>query len=139
MASPVIRWLVGSLGGNARGDADEAHRFLDTIHVKVRMAELLAGRSMAGRSDFIEHEGRRRPHRRPGEGKADPERAVRALVLAELETGEKSRKHLDVATEKLGANPRHPLQLRLLPLENAGQIKPPQGRPRWWLALASDP
>jgi hypothetical protein len=125
MASPAIRWFVGSLGGNARGDADEAHRFLDTIDVKVRMAEMLAGRSMAGRSDFIEHEGRRRPHRHPGEGKADPERACPRTRPRRARDRREVAQAPRRGDREARREPRHPLTSPVsLPLENAGQIKP---------------
>jgi hypothetical protein len=49
---------------------------------------------------------------------------VRALILAELETGEKSRKHLDaVAAEKLGANPDTVYKSGLEPLRKDERIK----------------
>ena len=56
-------------------------------------------------------------------GKRIPSELVRELILAELETGEKSRKHLDaIALEKLGANP-DTLYRGLEPLRKDGRIK----------------
>jgi AAA domain len=57
-------------------------------------------------------------------GKRIPAELVRELVLAELETGEKSRKHLDtVAMEKLGASANTVYQSGLEPLRKDDRIK----------------
>jgi AAA domain len=57
-------------------------------------------------------------------GKRIPPELVRELVLAELESGEKSRKHLDeVALEKLGASGDTVYQSGLDPLRKAGRVK----------------
>jgi hypothetical protein len=59
------------------------------------------------------------------EGKRVPAELVRALILAELETGEQTRKHLDaVAAEKLGANADTVYKSGIAPLQQAGTIKP---------------
>jgi AAA domain len=57
-------------------------------------------------------------------GKRIPPEFVRALILAELETGEQSRKQLDAAAkEKLGANPDTVYKSGLDPLNKAGRIR----------------
>jgi AAA domain len=57
-------------------------------------------------------------------GKRIPAELVRELILAELETGEKARKHLDaVAEAKLGASPDTVYQSGLDPLRKAGRVK----------------
>jgi hypothetical protein len=57
-------------------------------------------------------------------GKRIPGELVRELILAELETGEKSRKHLDaIAAEKLGAQPDTVYKSGLDPLKRAERIK----------------
>jgi hypothetical protein len=57
-------------------------------------------------------------------GKRIPAELVRELILAEVETGEKSRKHLDaIALEKLGANPDTVYKSGLEPLNRAGRVK----------------
>ncbi len=54
-----------------------------------------------------------------------PSELVRELILAELDTGEKSRKHLDaIALEKLGANPDTVYKSGLKPLQDAKRVKP---------------
>ena len=58
-------------------------------------------------------------------GKRVPSELVRELVLAELETGEKTRTHLDaVAADKLGANPDTVYKSGISPLQKDGLIKP---------------
>jgi AAA domain len=58
-------------------------------------------------------------------GKRVPGELVRALILAELATGEKSRKHLDaVALEKLGASGNTLYRSGLDPLRKGDWIKP---------------
>ena len=74
-------------------------------------------------------------------GKRVPSELLQALVLAELETGEKSRDYLDdVAKEKLGANPDTVYKGGLYPLKTAGRIKPRKdgtdGGWYWHLTLA---
>jgi hypothetical protein len=57
-------------------------------------------------------------------GKRIPAELVRELILAELEAGEKSRKHLDtIAMEKLGASADTVYQSGLEPLRKQGRIK----------------
>jgi AAA domain len=57
-------------------------------------------------------------------GKRIPAELVRELILAELETGEKSRKDLDaVAADKLGASPDVVYKSGLEPLRKADRIK----------------
>lgn len=58
-------------------------------------------------------------------GKRIPGELVRELILAELETGEKARKHLDaIALEKLGAKADTVYKSGLVPLKSDGRIKP---------------
>ena len=63
-------------------------------------------------------------------GKRIPGELVRALILAELDTGEKARKHLDaVALEKLGANPDTVYKSGLDPLRRTGRPHQHIGHP----------
>jgi hypothetical protein len=57
-------------------------------------------------------------------GKRVPADLLQALILAELETGEKTRAHLDAAAqEKLGANPDSVYKSALVPLKKGARIK----------------
>jgi hypothetical protein len=57
-------------------------------------------------------------------GKRVPAELIQALILAELETGEKSRVLLDAAVQmKLGANPDSVYKSGLVPLKRDGRIK----------------
>jgi hypothetical protein len=58
------------------------------------------------------------------EGKRIPSELVRSLILAELETGEKTRSQIDaLVLEKLGANPDTVYKSGISPLHRAGDIK----------------
>jgi AAA domain len=57
-------------------------------------------------------------------GKRIPAELVRELILAELDTGEKPRAHLDkAALDKLGANPDTVYKSGLEPLKDAGRVR----------------